>query len=194
MAFRIPFKKMSVWQLKLFSLCLIERMLPNYQLFSESAAFGEVKVLKNVTGLIWQQLDKNQKVKVNIEAQLAKVEEQIPEPDQFDFFAVYPALDTAMAVVSLLQFISDKDEENVGHISQLSQGSVENYVSLLLAQESDEVEEDALVEHPLMVWEKETQNELFDFIVEAPENNQTIKNAKNMVLSEGVSSLGIELN
>lgn len=169
-------------------------MLPNYQLFSESAAFGEVKVLKNVTGLIWQQLDKNQKVKVNIDAQLAKVEEQIPEPEQFDFFAVYPALDTAMAVVSLLQFISDKDEENVGHISQLSQGSVENYVSLLLAQESDEVEEDALAEHPLMVWEKETQNELFDFIVEAPENNQTIKNAKNMVLSEGVSSLGIELN
>jgi len=194
MAFRIPFKKMSVWQLKLFSLCLIERMLPNYQLFSESAAFGEVKVLNNVTGLIWQQLDKNQKVKVNIDAQLAKVEEQVPEPEQFDFFAVYPALDTAMAVVSLLQFISDKDEENVGHISQLSQGSVENYVGLLLAQESDEVEEDALVEHPLMVWEKETQNELFDFIATAPENNHTIKTAKNMVLSEGVSSLGIELN
>ena len=194
MAFRIPFKKMSVWQLKLFSLCLIERMLPNYQLFSESAEFGDVRVLKNVTGLIWQQLDKNQKIKVNVEAQLAKVEEQIPEPEQFDFFAVYPALDTAMAVVSLLQFCSDKDGENIGHISQLSQGSVENYVSLLLAQEFDEVEEDVLVEHPLMVWEKETQNELFDFIAAAPENNQTIKAAKKMVLSEGVSSLGIELN
>lgn len=185
---------MSIWQLKLFSACLIERMLPNYQMFSENAEFGDVHVLRNVNALIWQQLDKNQKIKVNTEAQLAKVEEQIPEPEAFDFFAVYPALDTAMAVVSLLQFVSDKDEENIGHISQLSQGSVENYVSLLLAQESEEIDEQALKEHPLMIWEKETQNELFDFIVSSSENNQTKKNAKEMVLSEGVSSLGIELS
>ena len=47
--------------------------------------------------------------------------------------------------------------------------------------------------HPLTVWEKETQNELFDFISFAAETKRSCQLAKNMVLSEGLSNLGIAI-
>jgi len=37
------------------------------------------------------------------------------------------------------------------------------------------------------------QNELFDFIKSAPENNQSCQTLKTIALEQGVSNLGIEL-
>ena len=44
-----------------------------------------------------------------------------------------------------------------------------------------------------MLWEQETQTELYDFIKLAPENKKSCLYAKSLVLEEGLSNLGIEI-
>lgn len=195
MTINLPLSKLSLWQKIAFSTALLERMLPNYQMFSQAADFGDFAVLRNQVNLIWQRLDKSQKVKINYQAQLTKLEEQIPDPESFDFFGVYPALDAAMALMSLLQAMQDnEDDEGFIAVSRLSFNSVSFYLELMIAQESDEAEitDEAIEQHPLMVWEKEMQTELFDFIKVASENKQTCEKMREIALSEGLSNLGIE--
>jgi len=201
LAIHLPLQKLSQWQKIAFSAALLERMLPNYQMFAEGAEFGNFNTLRNQLDLIWQRLNKSQKVKINYDAQLLKLEEQIPDPQHFDFFGVYPALDAAMALMSLLQAMQDNEGEGFATISRLSENSVNFYVELCLSQELDEQADDEefevtdtmIAEHALMQWEKEMQNELFDFIKSAPENNQSCQTLKTIALEQGVSNLGIEL-
>lgn len=202
MAIHLPFKQLSQWQQVAFCAALLERMLPNYQLFSEHSDFGDSKVLRNQLDLVWQWLDKNNRCKINYDAQIAKLEEQVPDPDKFDSFGVFPALDTAMALMSLLQAMQDPQSDGFINIGKLSENSVSYYVELSLAQELDDdtPEEEELVitseqikRHPLMEWEIATQNELFDFIKQAAENKASCQQAKAMVLEEGLSNLGIEI-
>lgn len=197
MAIHLPFEKLSHWQQIAYASALLERMLPNYQMFCESSQFGDYAVLRNQLDLVWQWLDKKNQVKINSEAQLTKLEEQTPDPKSFDSFGVFPALDVCMAMMSLLQLIEskgkDKSHEDISSISRLSENSVNYYVELLLLDEEIEISAKAISEHPLAIWEKETQNELFDFLKFAAENKRSCQLAKEMVLAEGLSNLGIEI-
>ncbi len=198
LAIHLPFEKLSRWQQIAFASALLERMLPNYRMFSESSQFGDYALLRNQLDLIWQWLDKKNQIKININAQLNKLEEQTPNPEEFDSFGVFPALDACMAMVSLLQLMqtngTDKDHEDINSISRLSHNSVSYYVELLLIDEgATEVLPVNIDEHPLTVWEKETQYEVFDFLKFAAENKRSCQLAKEMVLSEGLSNLGIEI-
>jgi len=96
----------------------------------------------------------------------------------------------------------DKNHEDIIAISRLSYNSVSSYVELLLIEDAelaaDDIEtSDELTTqvntHPLIQWEKETQHELFDFLKLAAENKRSCQLAKEMVLTEGLSNLGIEI-
>ena len=196
MAIHLPFAKLSQWQQIAFASALVERMLPNYQMFSESSEFGSYELLRNQLDLVWQWLDKNNKIKININAQLKKLEEQTPDPEEFDSFGVFPALDVCMAIMSLWQLMqsngADKAHEDINSISRLSQNSVNYYVELLLLEEgAEDINDTDIDEHPLIVWEEATQNELFDFLKMAAETKRSCQLATEMVLSEGLSNLGI---
>lgn len=198
LAIHLPFAKLSHWQQVAFASALIERMLPNYQMFSENSQFGSHALLRNQLDLIGQWLDKSNKIKININAQLNKLEEQTPDPEAFDSFGVFPALDVCMAMMSLWQLIqtngTDKDHEDINSISRLSQNSVNYYVELLLIEENNgNPQDEKAEEHPLIVWEQETQNELFDFLKISAENKRSCQLAAQMVLSEGMSNLGIAI-
>jgi len=198
MSIHLPFAKLSHWQQIAFASALLERMLPNYQMFSESSEFGNYALLRNQLDLIWQWLDKNSKIKININAQLKKLEEQTPDPEVFDSFGVFPALDVCMAIMSLWQLMqtngTDKDHEDINSVSRLSQNSVNYYVELLLIDEGNgDIQAESIEDHPLMIWEKETQNELFDFLKFAAESKRSCQLATQMVLSEGLSNLGIAI-
>lgn len=191
----LSFNKLSQWQQIAYSAALLERMLPNYKLFAEATEFGEYTILRNQLDTIWQWLDKNNRCKINYEAQLAKLEPQIPDPESFDYFGVYPALDTCMAMVSLFQIMQDKSSDGCFNVSKLSENSVTKYVELILSQdiEQDAISDDMIETHPLMEWELATQQELFNYISIAQENKKSCVHAKSLVLEEGLSNLGIEI-
>lgn len=210
MAIHLPFAKLSHWHQIAFSAALLERMLPNYQMFSEATDFGNAKVLRNQLDIIWQWLDNSNTVKINSDAQLLKLEAETPDPEAFDSFGVFPALDACMAFSALWQLMqvkpskkqktSEIDIDDIQSISRLSHNSVSYYVELLLLAEVEESADEELTitaeqmdEHPLMQWEKDTQNELFDFLKFAAADKRTCKLAKQMSLSEGLSNLGIEI-
>jgi hypothetical protein len=96
----------------------------------------------------------------------------------------------------LLEFCLD----DIKSISRLSHNSVSYYVELLLLEQINNESSDEFVitteqmnEHPLMQWEKDTQNELFDFLKFAAEDKRSCQLARKMSLSEGLSNLGIEI-
>lgn len=135
MAIQLSFSKLSQWQQIAFSAALLERMLPNYKIFSDAVKFGDSNLLRNQLDLVWQWLDKNNRCKINYEAQLVKLEPQIPDPEEFESFGVFPALDVCMALVSLFQIMQDEDSDGCENVSRLSENSVNYYVELTLAQE-----------------------------------------------------------
>ena len=210
MAIHLPFAKLSHWHQIAFSAALLERMLPNYQMFSEAADFGNAKVLRNQLDIIWQWLDNSNTVKINSEAQLLKLEAETPDPEAFDSFGVFPALDACMAFSALWQLMQVKplkkqkaveiDTDDIQSISRLSHNSVSYYVELLLLEEAEDIADEELIitaeqldKHPLIQWEKDTQDELFNFLKFAVADKRTCKLAKQMSLSEGLSNLGIEI-
>ena len=202
----LNFSNLSHWQQTAFCAALLERMIPNYSLFSESASFGDAKVLRNQLDMIWQKLASPQNTKINIEAQLTKLEVETPDPEEFEFFGVFPALDCCMALMSIWQLMQTKPQddtaEDIASVSRLSENTVSGYVELLLAENTSDADSDLLNEslendvlaHPLMEWEHATQQELFNFLQFAAMSKKSCQIAKEMVLSEGLSSLGIELN
>lgn len=199
MAIQLPFSHLSQWQQIAFSAALLERMIPNYQMFSNHAEFGEFSILRNQLDLIWQWLDKNNRCKINYDAQINKLEPQIPDPQEFDFFGVFPAIDATMATMSLLQAMQDKEVLSAEIVSRLSENSVNYYVELIIAdqrEQSDdsEITEKEIEQHPLMEWEFDTQNELYYALKDLPENKATCLKLKTMVLEEGLSNLGLEIN
>ncbi|OUS23914.1 hypothetical protein A9Q98_14375 [Thalassotalea sp. 42_200_T64] len=193
----LPLTNLSLWQQTTFAAALLERMLPNYQIFSQAVDFGDFKLLRNQLDLVWQRLSQG-KIKINFSVQLEKLEDEIPDVDNYDFFGVYPALDTCMALGSLLQGMQDKDDETIANVSLLSQSSVSYYLEILLASELEQ-QDDIVInqldieQHPLMLWEIASQKELFELIKHSNESQQTCQQLKALALSEGLSNLGIEL-
>ncbi|NMP16255.1 YjaG family protein [Thalassotalea sp. Y01] len=196
MAKPLPLKSLSLWQHTAFACALLERMLPNYQMFSEAADFGDINVLRNQLNLVWQRLEQG-KIKINYDAQLEKLEEVIPDVDNFDFFGVYPALDACMALGSLLQGIQENEATTIANVAMLSTGSVSYYLEILLASEFEQqdqivINQQDIDQHPLMQWEQETHQELIDLLAKSKENQQTCLHLKQLVTEQRLSNLGIE--
>lgn len=193
----VNLSRLSHWQQVTYGAALMERMLPNLYMFHEVTDFGDPKLLRNQLNLIWQWLDKKQSCKINYNAQLAKLEPLIPDPEAFDSFGVFPAIDVTMAMISLLQGMQDKELENFENVAQLSLNAVNFYCELELSEQEDISEgqlASAIDEHPLMQWELATQQQLFDYIASAAETKATCQEAKDLVLEEGMSNLGIEIS
>lgn len=197
MALNLNFKDLSFWQQSAFAAALLERMLPNYQMFAQAADFGDFDLLRNQLNLIWQLLGQGQ-IKISYAVQLEKLEEAIPEVDDFDFFGVHPALDTCMALGSLLQGMQDQDADPLGNVSELSLSGVSYYIGLILAEQQSGqtdivIQQQDIDDHPLMQWELASQQELFNAVKAAKENNNSCQQLKELALAEGLSNLGIEL-
>ena len=198
MAIQLPFSHLSQWQQIAFSAAILERMIPNYKMYAKHAEFGEFSVLRNQLDIIWLWLDKNNGCKINYDAQINKLEPQVPDPQEFDFFGVFPAIDATMAMMSLLQAMQDKEIQGAEIVSRLSENSVSYYVELIIAEQRAENDESEITNKeieldPLMEWEFDTQNELYYALKELPENKDTCLKIKAMVLEEGLSNLGIEV-
>ncbi len=180
-------------QLIAFNAMLLERMLPNFSLFSEMTESGDAKVLNKALGVIWQSLF-DRKTKINWELREEKVAEEIPQASDSDSIGLYAAVDAGMALISLLTVIQTPFEElaakELTFPSVISQGTIER---LLIMNGEVEHSKDAL-EHPHMQWEIESQNEFLDKVEQVSKfTPDIVKELKAFSLEEGVSNLGIEI-
>lgn len=186
-------KGLTLAQKKLFAIALCQRMLPNYQLFSEVCEFGNPKVLDTLLNLLWQSMYDN-KLKLNIELQMERIEDNTPEPADFDVYGVYPAMDAAVALTSLLSALESKVEEDITNISKLSSATVANYIEATCEQEFDKESEldDYIFNHEVMVEEKEMQAILLQAIEENPHlKADFVKELRREIVTVGISNIGI---
>ncbi|AQS39219.1 hypothetical protein Sps_04113 [Shewanella psychrophila] len=187
-------KALDLQQKKVFAIALCQRMLPNYQLFSEVCEFGDPQVLDTALSLLWQSIY-DKKLKLNIDIYLERLELNTPEPADFDVYGVYPAMDASTAIIALLSAIQSKVEEDIVNISKLSSSTVANYIEAISDVELDEdAFDDYIFNHEVMVEEKELQSTLLQLIEDNPKlNADFVKSLRKEIIQSGVSNIGIGL-
>lgn len=167
---------------------MVERMLPNYQLFSQLCEFGDGQVLRVSLNLVWEKLQVKQ-LKLSIQKQLEKIEPQIPDVEQFEQFGVYPAFDTVMALTCLLQGMAG-DEQGFVDACKLSQSSVSKVIELELGTEDAQL----VHRHELMQYEVEFLAELIDIAQSLQQiDKSVVQKMKQRSLADGITNIALEV-
>ncbi|MBY5990542.1 YjaG family protein [Ferrimonas balearica] len=188
-------KALDLWQKTLFATCLAERMLPNYLLFAEiTEAEGSDKAVVQLD-MLWQSLY-SKEMKLNHERMMNQLEEMMPDPQQHEFYGVYPATDALMAITTILTALQQKVESDLVNISKLSSSTVAAFIE---ASEAPELEEDALEDfvfaHPLMQEERDIQNQILALVEQMSRRDiEDIKGLRKELRESGVSNIGVSLS
>ena len=145
-------RELSFYQQAAIAATLLERMLPNYQLFAEVTQSGDAELPRHILTLIWEWLTVK-KAKINFAKLSEELEAITPEISHYDIFGVYPAVDCATALDMMLSGISQQDAGEFINVAKISQASV----ARLIEHESidDDITTEAELkkivrEHPLM--------------------------------------------
>jgi uncharacterized protein YjaG (DUF416 family) len=184
-------RSLKAHQQALVASTMVERMLPNYLLFSEVTEFGDANVLRNALNIVWEkQIVKN--LKLSAEKQLEKIEPNVPDIADFDMFGVYPALDAVMALSCLLSGIAGSDEEAFIDVCKLSQSSVNKVVEQELASMHDSISEQMMDEHELMRYESDFLDELIVMATRYDNPGKVqVNQFKERALADGITNIAI---
>lgn len=186
-------RELNFLQKAVLSAALLERMLPNYALFSEATSFGDETVFRNALNVCWEKI-LFPKSKINFEKQVEKIEPNVPELNDFDMFGVYPAIDTATALLGFIQGLMSKDELEFVNVSKISQATVARFIEYQLTVDGELADNKAVREHPLMQYEIEVLSELIDFVEGMGRiDADNVKQLKSLALSDGQTNIGIAI-
>lgn len=186
-------EKLDNWQLKLFMVCLCERMYPNFALYCEQTECPDSKMYKSILELNWESLlVKN--AKINFDSQLEKLEEIIPTVDEQSPYSVYPAIDACEALSELLHsYLSG--EALVEHAVAISQISLKTIIELENAQNGDNLSEEELKKCQPVLDELDIQWEIYRLLKNEEQHNLAlIKGLKNDLREESISNIGVFLS
>ncbi len=186
-------RELNYMQKAVLAAALLERMLPNYALFSQATEFGDATVFRNALNLIWEKLS-IPKSKISFEKLIEKIEPNVPELVDFDMFGVYPAIDTATALLSMLNGMLTEDEDEFINISKISQASVAKFIEYQLTSQDLLANNEAVRAHPLMQYEIDVLAELIDYIEKAGRITADLtKKLKLKAVEDGQTNIGIEI-
>ncbi|HBO38948.1 MAG TPA: DUF416 domain-containing protein [Pasteurellaceae bacterium] len=184
-------ERFESWQNMAFMACLCERMYPNFQLFCQVTEQQEhARIYQNILNLVWENLT-IKGAKINFEHQLEKLENIIPDVNEYDFFGVVPALDACEALSELLHsIIAGFTFEQAVKISQLSLQTVAVFLEM---QSNVELNEKELKENEAIQQEFDVQWQIYRALNEHEERSIDMLLAlKNELRSLGISNIGIE--
>mgnify|MGYP000717909461 CR=1 FL=1 len=108
------------WQQLAFCTALCERSFPNFQLFCEIEKLNDhEKQARKVLNKIWEFLRGQLTSSKNLEKQLEPLSELIPNPENYEHYGVYPAMDALVALQSCLQATIDSSVEDAQSIQKM---------------------------------------------------------------------------
>ncbi|TMO59568.1 DUF416 domain-containing protein [Pseudoalteromonas aurantia] len=186
-------RDLNYLQKAVLAAAVIERMLPNYDLFSDATGFGDMATMKSTLNVCWE-IIVFPKSKINLEKQVDKVEANVPELSLFDMFGTYPAIDTATALLGLLHGLMAKDEQEFIDIAKISQATVARYVEFVLENEEIEPDNSLVREHEIMQYEIEVLAGLIDFVEQMGRiTSESVKELKQHATADGQTNIGITI-
>lgn len=189
---QLRLEKLEPWQHLTFMASLCERMYPNYAFFCAETDFADARQYRSILDSIWELLTVKS-AKINFENQLEKLEELVPVADDFDLYAVNPAIDACMALADLLHALLDRDLmlETVLKISSLS---VDTVADLEQAREGIEITNDNQKQCEAVCVEWDMQWAIFRALKEAEKRDiELIKGLRRELREDAVSNIGIDL-
>ncbi|NLW04579.1 MAG: YjaG family protein [Pseudomonadaceae bacterium] len=195
LSFNQQLRALSPWQQLVFITALAQRSAVNYQLFCEAVNFGDPNALNKLLGLLWEsQLTKE--AKINWAVQQERLAELHPDPDAYEVYGVYPALDAAMAIELAIEQALQTDEENAIRASKLSRSTVRQFLVKQLPEDFEEAHESTWLRgHPLMDDENAFQDELLAQVTSANLPHPVlIRQLRELACNQGFSNLGISLD
>ncbi len=189
-------RELSFYQQAALAATLLERMIPNYQLFAEVTQTGDATLVRHTLDMAWEWLQVK-RAKINFERLQEELELATPEISHFDMFGVYPAVDAITALDMMLNGIREQDSGEFIHVAKISQASVARLIEYQTEDESITSEAELkkrVREHELMEYEMACLAELIELISTFKEfGREEIKQLKHWVQEQGVTNLGMEL-
>ena len=186
-------ENLESWQHLTFMAALCERMAPNFNLFCQMNNLEmEVKVYQNILNLVWEYLTVKD-AKINFESQLEKLEEIIPDVNDYNSFGVISALDACQSLSEILHgIIAGETLERAVEISQISLGTI---TSLLETETGRDWTEHELKESEDIQGELDIQWQVYRLLKECEKRDiALILGLKNEIRAEGISNIGIEFH
>ena len=110
-------------QQAILSLMLLQRMLPNYQLFVAVTEFPQPHQIDNIMNSLWERL-LIQGAKLNFAALEEKVEALTPDEAAYDMYGVYPAIYFCTGLLTYIAGEQNDDEYDAVAIAKVSQGCI----------------------------------------------------------------------
>lgn len=180
---------------KLAAYCaaLTERQFPNFALFSRLVEFGSPSQLSNILDGVWQSLMPGG-AQMNFEVQLDKVEDNMPDLEEFDMYGASPALDAVVSLYSTLVCILEADVDEAIAVGKVSRECVANFIEVSEgdSQMSDEEIIRFITNHELMVSEDDFQEELVERLANVKQlDKDFLKELRSLARNQGVSNIGI---
>ena len=186
-------ENLESWQHFTFMAALCERMAPNFKLFCQMNELeGESKTYQNILNLVWEYLTvKN--AKINFDNQLEKLENIIPDVNDYDNFGVVPALDACQALAEILHaIIAGETLEKAIEISLISLSTV---TALLATENGRDFSEAELKENQDIQAELDVQWQIYRLLKDCEKRDiDLILDLKNEIRAEGISNIGIKFD
>lgn len=186
-------ENLATWQHLTFMACLCERMYPNYHLFCQiSEQPQNAKVYHNILNLVWEYLTVKD-TKINFENQLEKLEDIIPDVNDYRCYGVIPALDACEGLSEVLHtIIAGASLEQAIKVSQLSFSTISGYLEMEQERELSEAE---LKESDLIQQELDLQWQLYRVLKDAEKHDVAlIQDLKNELREEKISNICIKID
>ena len=190
-------RELGFYQQAAIAATLLERMLPNYQLFAEVTQSGDAELPRHILTLVWEWLTVK-KAKINFDKLSDELELITPQISDFDIFGVYPAVDCATALDMMLSGIAQQDSGEFINVAKISQATVARLI------EHDSIDDDITTEaelkkivreHPLMQYEMDCLAELIALVSPIAQFGREERQLlQNWVKQQGLTNLGMELN
>ena len=175
--------ELNHWQQLAFCTALCERSMPNYQLFCEIEDQAEnFESARKILNKVWEYLRGQLTSLKNMEKQLDAVEVLIPNPDAFEHFGAYPAMDAMVNLQSCVQSVLDSSILDAINIQTMVH---ERLQQVLEMQEVDPYESE------LWVRQQDFEQSVFIIITAQSSHADMVKELLPLSKDHGVSQLGI---
>jgi len=182
-------KNLQSWQQSVFCMALAQHSILHFHLFSEAIESEHALTIDTVNQLFWEKMTVKG-AKINFAIQQDRFEEIIPDARKFDFYGVYPALDHCVILSCAFNSFLTESSDEAFNASQTSFATIASFIEL---QNGAEVDEDTLVELPLIQSELAFQQLLLEKLANQ-RSPELIKSIRQFVVDFGVTNLGIALN
>ena len=179
------------WQQIAFGAALVARMLPNYALFCELTDSHEtgVATVKSILSCVWE-FASGVNDSIDFQKQQDKLEVVTPDPQNFSIYGVWPALDAAVGLNSLLSVCGRFDSEELQSLPILSLSTIEQYLDAL------GVAADSVNRQGLLDMEAEALEQIMQLLVAGASSNRKgcVKSLRSWVQGLQLSNIGLEVS